>query len=151
MLQVLLHHFGGSRHCGAGHEVLYPRDPPNALRVLFNQRGEPTAAYAGEALTPDARLALLEPINWEFIASAGVGVNRQVYFSMAPVRGWWRYRDRFLRMTGQTLCRFTFASAVFTASTFPNCRVQLVWIARHLRYRIGTALCSGAAVSADAR
>jgi hypothetical protein len=39
--------------------------------------------------------SLCERIHREFVESAGLGVNRQVYFCMAPVRGWWRYRDRF--------------------------------------------------------
>jgi hypothetical protein len=95
LLQVLLQHFEGSVYPGTGREILYPRDPPYALHVHFNKCGELTAAHAGEALTPDARRALLERINREFVASTGLGVNRQAYFSMAPVHGWWRYQDRF--------------------------------------------------------
>ena len=39
LLQVLLQHFGGAVHPGDGREVLYPKDPPYALRVVFNKRG----------------------------------------------------------------------------------------------------------------
>jgi hypothetical protein len=95
LLQVLLQHFHGSVHPDGGHEMLYPGDPPHSLRVVFNERGEPTAAYACEALTPDAWSALIERIDQEFVVSTGASVNRQVYFSMTQVRGWWRYRDRF--------------------------------------------------------
>jgi hypothetical protein len=95
LLQVLLHHFGGAVQLGHGREVLYPNDRPYALRLLLNKRGEPTVAHALEGMTPEALRSLRERIDREFIDSAGVGVNRQVYFCMAPVRGWWRYRDCF--------------------------------------------------------
>jgi hypothetical protein len=95
LLQVLLQHFGSAVNAVGGREVLHPKDPPYALRVIFDNRGEPKAALAEEALTPEALQSLQERIRREFIESAGVGVNRQVYFSTAPIRGWWRYRDQF--------------------------------------------------------
>jgi hypothetical protein len=95
LLQVLLQHFGSAADSGKGREVLYPKDPPFALRVVFNKRREPTAAYAGDALTSDVLQRLQERIDREFVASAGVAVNRQAYFCGAPVGGWWRHRDRF--------------------------------------------------------
>jgi hypothetical protein len=82
-------------HPDAGYEVLYPQAPPTALRAVFDKRGALVGVYAGEAHTPDALRALRDRIDREFVASAGDGVNRQVCFTTAPVRGWWRYRDRF--------------------------------------------------------
>src|SRR5262245_38386412 len=95
LLQVLLDHFGTDLQLNDELEVLYPKDPPYVLRLVFNKRGEPTEACALEAMTPEALGSLRERINREFIESAGVGVNREVYFCAAPVRGWWRYRDCF--------------------------------------------------------
>lgn len=95
LLQVLLQHFGGAVHLDDGREVLYPKDPPYALRIVLNKRGEPIEAQATKAMTPESFTSLRERIHREFIESAGFSVNRQVYFCMAPVRGWWRYRDRF--------------------------------------------------------
>jgi len=95
LLQVLLQHFGSAVHPDDGREVLYPKDPPYALRVVFNKRGEPIEARAAEAMTPESFTSLRERILREFVESAGLGVNRLVYFCMAPVLGWWRYRDYF--------------------------------------------------------
>jgi hypothetical protein len=94
LLQVLLQHYGGAVHTG-GREVLYPKDLPHALRVVFNNRGKLIDVQAAEAMTPESLRSLRERIHREFVESAGLGVNRQVYFCMAPVRGWWRYRDLF--------------------------------------------------------
>ena len=46
-------------------------------------------------MTPELFRSLRERIHREFVESAGLGVNRQVYFCLAPVCGWWRDRDRF--------------------------------------------------------
>jgi hypothetical protein len=95
LLQVLLQHFGSSADSGNRREVLYPKDPPFALRVVFSKRGEPAAAHAGEALTSEVLQGLQERIHREFVAVAGMSVNRQAYFCRERVGGWWRYRDQF--------------------------------------------------------
>jgi hypothetical protein len=94
-LSVLTRQFSSSVHDAETNFVLYPKDPPYELRVEFNKRGDLVGIFALSGMGREKLERTREDIHKEFVTTSGFGINREVFFSFYPVRGWWRYGDQF--------------------------------------------------------
>lgn len=95
LLQILQQYFQSARSDDESREVIFPNSDTPALRAVFNRDGRLVALHAMPGLTEAALAAIRERVRVELVDTTGVGVGREVLFSLAPVQGWWRHHNRF--------------------------------------------------------
>src|SRR6516165_2222975 len=95
LLQLLQQYFQSARSDEGSREVMFPNSDTPAMRVVFNRDGRLIALHAMPGLTEAALAAIRERIRVELVDTTGVGVGREIFFSLAPARDWWRHRDCF--------------------------------------------------------
>ena len=93
-LDVLARRFPSGVHDTDTNFVLYPGYPPHELRVEFNKEGDLSGIFVLAALSTEKLEGIRQDVYKEFIETTDFGIGRQVFFSLHPVRAWWRYRDR---------------------------------------------------------
>lgn len=92
---IIAQRFSSSVHDAETNFVLYPREAPHELRVEYTHKGDVSGVFALPGLAESKLESIREAIRQEFVDTSGLGTNRDVFFSLYPVRGWWRYRNRF--------------------------------------------------------
>jgi hypothetical protein len=95
LLQILQQHFQSARSDEGSREVMFPNSHTPAMRAVFNRDGRLVGLHAMPGLTEAALAALRERVRLELVDSTGGGIGREVFFSLAPVQGWWRHHDCF--------------------------------------------------------
>src|SRR5438105_13169432 len=95
LIQILQEQFHSARSDEQAREVIFPNTDPPAMRAKFNRDGRLVALYAMPGLTEAGLTAVRERVRMELVDTIGVGTGREVFFSLNPVEGWWRYHGCF--------------------------------------------------------
>src|SRR6266852_5757882 len=85
LLQILEQHFQSARSDAESREVMYPNSDTPAMRAVFNRDGRLVALHAMPGLTEADLAAIRERIRVELMDTTGVGISREIFFSLAPV------------------------------------------------------------------
>lgn len=93
-IAVLLTHFGYSQGSGPERRFGAQNSPPSLI-VRYDGDGGVAEVLPGEAFDASEVEVLRSKVEREAIASTGIAVGRSILFSVVPLRGWYRYRDRF--------------------------------------------------------
>jgi hypothetical protein len=95
LLEILQGQFQLAQGNEESREVVFLNSDTPAMRAVFNRKGRLVALYAMPGMTEAMLAAIRERIRVELVDTPGVEIGREIFFSLAPVQGWWRYRDYF--------------------------------------------------------